>query len=70
MHMYLTHFCKIQASLGVYLKDENKLEEIVDILDELQKFTPSSSQTTKVPIPNSSEVRSLKEIACFLAVIS
>ena len=53
----------MQAPLGVYLKDENKLEEIVDILDELQKFAPSYSQTTEVPIPNTSEVRSLKEIA-------
>ena len=51
-----------QAPLGVYLKDENKLEEIVDILDELQKYAPSTSQTKDVPIPNSSEVRSLKEI--------
>lgn len=34
----------------------------MDILDELQKYAPSTSQTKDVPIPNSSEVRSLKEI--------
>ena len=34
----------------------------MDILEELQKFAPSKSQTTNVPVPNTSEVRSLKEI--------
>ena len=45
------------------MKDENKLEEIVDILDELQKYAPSESHTREVPIPNTTEVKSLKEIA-------
>ena len=53
----------LQAPLGVYLKDENKLEDIVDILGELQKYAPSKSETTDVPIPNTTEVMSLKEIA-------
>ena len=34
----------------------------MDILDELQKFAPSKSQTIDIPVPNSCEVRSLKEI--------
>ena len=53
----------MQAPLGVFLKDENKLDEMVDILQELQRYAPSVSQTTKVHVPNSSEVKSLREIA-------
>lgn len=34
----------------------------MDILDELQKFAPSKCQTVDVPIPNTTEVRSLREI--------
>ena len=41
------------------LKNENKLKEIVDILDELQKFAPSKSHTVDIP----PKWRSLKEIA-------
>lgn len=61
--MIYNYYKYIQAPLGVYLKDENKFEEIVDILDELRKYAPSRSETRDVPIPNTSEVRSLKEIA-------
>ena len=53
----------MQAPLGVFLKDENKLDEIVDILQDLQKYAPAVSQTTEVHVPNSSEVKSLREIA-------
>lgn len=54
------YYCCMKA-LGVYLKDENNLNEM-DILEELQRFALSKSQTTNVPVPNTSEVRSLKEI--------
>ena len=47
----------------MYLKDENKLDEMVDILHELHRFVPAKSETTDVPVPNSGEVRSLSEIA-------
>ena len=36
---------------------------MVDILHELHKFVPAKSETKDVPVPNSTEVRSLKEIA-------
>lgn len=45
------------------MKNENKLEEMVDILQELQKFVPSKSETKDVQVPNTNEVRSLSEIA-------
>ena len=45
------------------MKDENKLEEMVDILQELQKFVPSKSETKDVQVPDTNEVRSLSEIA-------
>ena len=51
----------MQAPLCVILKDENKLDEIVDILQELQKLAPSKSQTNDVPVPNTTEVRSMTE---------
>ena len=53
----------VQVPLGVYLKDENKLDEMVYILQELHRFVPAKSKTTDVPVPNSGEVRSLSEIA-------
>ena len=52
----------MQAPLGVFLKDKNKLDEMVDILQDLQRYAPSVSQTTEVHVPNSSEVKSLREI--------
>ena len=61
--MYMISFKSTQAPLGVYLKDENKLEKIVEILDELQKYAPSEPHTIEVPIPNTPEVMFLKEIA-------
>ena len=42
------------------MKNENKLD---DILDDLQKYAPSTSNTRDVPVPYTNEVRSLKEIA-------
>ena len=35
----------LQVPLGVYLKDENKLNEMVDILDELHKYVPMVKTT-------------------------
>ena len=46
------HIHAMLAPLGVILKDENKLNETVDILKELQKLAPSKSQTNDVPLPN------------------
>ena len=45
------------------MKNENKLDEMVDILDDLQRYAPSTLKTRDVPVPNTNEVRSLKEIA-------
>ena len=39
------------------------LDEIVDILQHLQKYTPSKSRTREVPVPTTNEVRSLSKIA-------
>ena len=36
---------------------------MVDILQHLQKYAPSTSHTREVPVPNISEVRTLTEIA-------
>ena len=36
--MYMSH-------LGVYLKNENKLDEMVDILHELHRLVPAKSET-------------------------
>ena len=47
----------------MYLKDENKLDEVVDILHELHRYVPTKSETKEVPVPDSTEVRSLSEIA-------
>lgn len=35
----------------------------MDILDELQKFAPSKSRTVDIPVPNTSELKSLREIS-------
>ena len=53
------------GTFGVFLKNENKLhvDEIVDILQHLQKYTPSTSRTREVPVPTTNEVRSLNKIA-------
>ena len=47
----------------MYLKDENKLDEMVDILHELHRYVPAKSETKKVPIPDGTEVWPLSEIA-------
>ena len=47
----------------MFLKDENKLDEMVDVLQELQKYVPSKSGVNAVPVPGTNEVRSLKEIS-------
>ena len=51
----------MQAPLGVLLKDENKMDEMVDILQDLQRYTPSVS--TEVHVPNTSEGKALREVA-------
>ena len=45
------------------MKDENKLDEIVDVLQELHKYVPSKSETKEVQVPGTNKVRSLSEIA-------
>ena len=52
----------LQAPLGVFVKDENKLDEIVDVLQELQKYVPSKSEMKDVHVPGTNEVRPLREI--------
>ena len=47
----------------MFLKNENKLDEMVDILQHLQKYAPSTSHTREVPVPTTNEVRSLSKIA-------
>lgn len=47
----------------MFLKDENKLDEMVDILHELHRYVPAKSETKEVPVPDSTEVRPLSEIA-------
>ena len=49
----------------MFLKNENKLDEMVDILQHLQKYAPSTSHTREVPVPTTNEVRSLSEIAFY-----
>ena len=38
------------------------VDEIVDVLQELQKYVPSKSETKGVRVPGTNEVRSLSEI--------
>ena len=45
------------------MKDENRLDEIVDVLQELQKYVPSKSEMKDVHVPGTNEVRPLREIA-------
>ena len=47
----------------MFLKNENKLDEMVDILQHLQKYAPSTSHTREVSVPTTNEVRSLTKIA-------
>ena len=51
----------LQAPLGVFLKDENKLDEMVDVLQELQKYAPSKSEANAVSVPGTNKVRSLRD---------
>ena len=38
----------IQIPLGIFLKNENKLDEMADIIDELHKYVPRVRTTQEV----------------------
>ena len=40
----------MQVPLGVFLKNENKLDEMADILDDLHKYVPKVRMTQEVEI--------------------
>ena len=41
-----------QIPLGVLLKDENKLDEMVDIMSHLHQYIPAQEFTEDVALPN------------------
>ena len=52
----------------MYLKDENKLDEMVDILHELHRYVPAKSETKEIPVPDGTEVWPLSEIVAYYLV--
>ena len=47
--------------LGIILKNENKLEEMVSIMETLQKYVPSKKTTHSVPVPGTSDVEEVEQ---------
>lgn len=45
----------MQVPLGVYLKNENKLDEMVSIMETLQQYVPHVRKTTTVQVHGSEE---------------
>ena len=52
----------LQVPLGVFLKDENKLDEMVDILDDLHKNVPTVRTTQDVKVTSTGETTQTKTI--------
>ena len=52
-----------QVPLGIELKSEQKLDEMVAILDSLQKYVPMVPKTKNVTVPGcTSEVKVTKNV--------
>ncbi len=49
----------MQVPLGVYLKNENKVEEMVSIMERLQHYVPHHRTTVNVQVPDSEEFETL-----------
>lgn len=45
----------MQVPLGVILKNENVLEEMVAIMEKLQYYIPHKRKTTSVPVPGKAD---------------
>ena len=45
----------MQVPLGVFLRDENKLDEMVDLLEELQQYVPLTLSAKDVKVSNSED---------------
>ena len=50
-----------QVPLGVLLRDENKLEEMVDVLVNLQQYVPLTIHSKEVEVPSTEETMSMQE---------
>lgn len=43
--------CQLQVPIGIIFKNENKLDEMVDIMDDLNAYVPTEVAHTTVEIP-------------------
>ena len=62
-----------QVPLGVYLKNENVLDEMVSIMEDLHAYVPTIHNRVDVRTPGQSEpdtIKSSSSIAFYSAVIS
>lgn len=50
----------MQIPLGIQLKDENKLEEMVDIMKHHHDYVPMKEQEFRVDVPESDEHENIK----------
>ena len=49
-----------QVPLGILLKDENKLDEMVSILEHLHQYIPTVCREKKVDVPDSKQQETLQ----------
>lgn len=49
--MYIYTYTYLQVPLGVILKSESKTEEMIDILEDLHQYVPTTSTTNEIEVP-------------------
>ena len=62
--VYLHALCfATQVPLGIILKNENKGDEMVDIMSNLHQYVPAAEYTTSVTVPGTEETVLLQHAA-------
>ena len=46
----------LQVSLGIHLRNENKIDEMAEIMEHLQQYVPSKRTTESFVMPGSEEI--------------